>query len=123
MILVDTSVWIDHLHRAEPGLERLLGDDLVATHDGVIEELALGSIRQRDEVIGLLAALIRVPRVRHEELMQFVDREQLWGRGLSVIDVQLLGSARLARAAIWSRDKRLVAAAADLGVGTFARST
>lgn len=121
MIVVDTSVWIDHLHRAEPRLQTLLAEDLVATHDGIIEELALGSIRQRGAVIALLSALTRVPRLRHDELVLFVEREQLWGRGLSAIDVQLLGSARLARAAIWSRDKRLVAAAADLGVELMAQ--
>lgn len=119
MILVDTSVWIDHLHRTEPGLEELLGNDVVATHDGIIEELALGSIARRDATISLLGALTRAPRLRHGELLVLVERERLWGRGLSVIDVQLLGSARLARAAIWTRDKRLLAAAADLGVGLF----
>lgn len=119
MILVDTSVWIDHLHRGEPQLQSLLGDDRVATHDGIIQELALGSIRGRETVLSLLAALSRVPQLHHAELMRFVEGERLWGRGLSVIDVQLLGSARLSRATIWSRDKQLVVAAADLDVDVF----
>ena len=116
MILVDTSVWIDHLHRTEPELVRLLDDDLVITHEGVVEELALGSIRQRATVIGLLGSLRRAPLLRHDELLLFVERERLWGRGLSVIDVQLLGAARLARATLWTRDKRLGHAAGELGI-------
>ena len=123
MILVDTSVWIDHLHRTEPALQRLLGDDVVATHDGIVEEIALGSIARRDATLSLLRALTRAPRLRHDELLSLVDRDRLWGRGLSVIDVQLLGSARLARAALWTRDKRLLAAAADLGVDVFDESS
>ncbi|GLZ46778.1 ribonuclease VapC32 [Actinomycetospora sp. NBRC 106375] len=123
MILVDTSVWIDHLHRTEPALSRLLGDDVVATHDGIVEEIALGSIARRDATLSLLRALIRAPRLRHDELLSLVDRDRLWGRGLSVIDVQLLGAARLARAALWTRDERLLAAAADRGVDVFDESS
>lgn len=116
MILVDTSVWIDHLHRSEPRLVGLLHDDRVAVHDDVIEELALGSLRRRDDVIGLLETLTRVPVLRHDEMMSFIENERFWGRGLSAVDVQLLGSARIAGARLWTRDKRLRAAATDLGV-------
>jgi len=124
VILVDTSVWIDHLHRSEPDLRVLLGDDAVVTHDGVIEELALGTLVQRDTMLSLLRALTRAPRLRHDELLELVDRERLWGRGLSAVDVHLLGSSRLARTAIWTRDERLLAAAAaDLGVTLFGRSS
>ncbi|NQX27108.1 PIN domain-containing protein [Microbacteriaceae bacterium VKM Ac-2854] len=118
MILVDTSVWIDHLHSTEPRLQEFLVADVVATHDGIIEELALGSIRGREEVIGRLEALRRAPRLTHDELLTFVERNDLWGRGLSVIDVHLLGSARLSWAVVWSRDKRLLAAARFLDIVT-----
>ena len=114
MILVDTSVWIDHLHRGEPKLQDLLLNDEVAMHDGIIEEIALGSIRDRGTVIALLEALSRVPVLRHNEFGLFVDQHRLWGQGLSIIDVQLLGSARLSGSTIWTRDKRLRAAAVRL---------
>jgi hypothetical protein len=98
-------------------------DDVVATHDGIVEEIALGSIARRDATLSLLGALIRAPRLRRDELLSLVDRDRLWGRGLSVIDVQLLGSARLARAALWTRDERLLTAAAGLGVDVFDESS
>lgn len=119
MILVDTSVWIDHLHRAEPHLARLLGADLAVVHEGVIQELALGSIAQRTTVLGLLSNLRRAPLLSHEELLTFVERNRVWGRGLSAIDAQLLGAARIARLTLWTRDKRLRTAAAELKLGLF----
>lgn len=98
MILVDTSVWIAHLHRLETTLRTLLLDDRAATHDGVIQVLALGSLAARDEVPAALGRLTRLPSLRREEFVDFVDRERLWGGGLSAIDVHLLGAARIAAA-------------------------
>lgn len=116
MILVDTSVWIDHLHRGDRRLQQLLLEDHVWTHVGVVEELAVGSMRNRATVLELMGALRFAPDLHHAELMAFVDSHRLWGRGLGVVDVRLLGAARLARIHLWTRDKGLMSAADDLGV-------
>ena len=116
MILVDTSIWIDHFHAPEPSLVTFLRDNLVGCHRAVIEELALGAIRQRNRVLVLLQNLQRFPILTHEEVMALVDRRQLWGRGLSAADVHLLGSVMLVSGArLWTRDKRLLAAWRDGG--------
>lgn len=117
MILVDTSIWIDHLRAEEPELVARLQDDAVGCHPYVIEELALGSIRERERVLGLLADLHTFPVVTHRELLELVDRRRLWGRGLSAVDTHLLGSVALVPGArLWTRDRRLLAAARDVGV-------
>jgi len=117
VILVDTTIWVDHLHACERSLVALLGDDQVGCHRSVIEELALGSIRQRDSVLALLESLHRFPILTHEEVMALVDERQLWGRGLSMVDAHLLGSVMLVGGArLWTRDKRLLAACRDSGV-------
>ncbi|MBU9766366.1 type II toxin-antitoxin system VapC family toxin [Mycobacterium sp. TNTM28] len=117
MILVDTSVWIDHLHAAETRLVRLLGADEIGCHPLVVEELALGSIKQRDVVLDLVANLYRFPPVTHSEVLHLVERRRLWGRGLSATDVNLLGSVALVDGAqLWTRDKRLKAACGEVGV-------
>ena len=116
MILVDTSIWIDHFHASEPSLVALLRDDQVGCHRGVIEELALGSINQRDRVLTLLESLKGFPVLTHQEVMALLDGRQLWGRGLSAVDVHLLGSVMLVGGArLWTRDKRLLAACGDGG--------
>jgi predicted nucleic acid-binding protein len=116
VILVDTSIWIDHLRASEPLLVRLLGDDQVGCHRAVIEELALGSIKQRDRVLALLGNLQRFPVLAHEEVVALVAGRHLWGRGLSAVDVHLLGSVLLVGGAqLWTRDKRLLAACRDCG--------
>ncbi len=117
MILVDTSIWIDHLHASEPHLVELLGRDEACSHPMVVEELALGSLARREETLELLGNLPALPILSHAELLIFVAANRLWGRGLSPVDVHLLGSTRLAGgAALWTRDKRLHAAALELGV-------
>ena len=116
MILVDTSIWIDHLHASEPLLVSLLRDHQVGCHRAVIEELALGSIKRRDHVLDLLESLQGFPVLTHEEVMVLVAGRQLWGRGLSAVDVHLLGSVMLVGGArLWTRDKRLLAACRDSG--------
>jgi predicted nucleic acid-binding protein len=116
VILVDTSIWIDHLHASEPWLVAFLGEDQVGCHRAVIEELALGSIKQRDGVLALLESLQGFPVLTHEEVMALINGRQLWGRGLSAVDVHLLGSVMLtAGARLWTRDKRLLAACRDSG--------
>jgi predicted nucleic acid-binding protein len=117
VILVDTSIWIDHLHKTEAELVDLLARDEVGSHPMVLEELALGSLKRRNAVISLLSALYRFPSVSHEEILDFVDARRLWGRGLSAADVHLLGSVLLERGSrLWTRDKRLQTAAAGVGV-------
>lgn len=114
MILVDTSIWIDHLHRTDSALVELLNVDSVGVHPFVIEELALGSIKQRETVLGLLENLTTFPVLNHTEVRAFVEARRLWGRGLSAIGVHLLGSVTVVPGArLWTRDKRL-APACDL---------
>lgn len=117
MILVDTSVWIDHLHTPDARLVSLLGRDQIGCHPLVIEELALGSIKHRGQVLESLENLRQFPVVTHAELLALVESRQLWGRGLSVVDAALLGAILIADGAkLWTRDKRLKAAAAEIGV-------
>lgn len=117
MILVDTSVWIDHLHATEARLVRLLADDEIGCHPFIVEELALGSIQQRDVVLGLLANLYQFPTVVHLEVLHLVAHRRLWGKGLSAIDANLLGSVALVDGArLWTRDERLKAVCSEVGV-------
>lgn len=88
----------------------------MSTHIGIIEELALGSIRRRSVVLSLLDSLVKLPVLSHDEFLILTERHHLWGRGLGVVDIHLLGSALLAEARLWTRDKRLSAAAAELAV-------
>lgn len=117
MILVDTAIWIDHLHRPEPALRALLEDSMVCTHPMVIGELALGSMRQRSQTLSFLVGLDSLPTAGHEEVLHLVEAHQLHGRGLSLVDAHLLASLRLSRATtLWTRDRRLRAAAERLDV-------
>ena len=117
MILVDTSIWIDHLRQPEPDLIALLDDEQVATHPMIIGELALGSIRNRIEVIGLLRDLPAVVSSTHAECLRFVEARRLYGRSLSLVDAHLLASATLTpHSSIWTRDRNLAAAASEMSL-------
>jgi predicted nucleic acid-binding protein len=114
VVLVDSSVWVDHLRRGNPSLSALLTDSEVACHPFVIGELACGTLNNRAEILSLLQSLPAVPEVAHEELLLFVERHQLLGRGLGLIDAHLLAAARLATIPLWTLDRRLREAATKL---------
>ncbi|MGB3414159.1 MAG: type II toxin-antitoxin system VapC family toxin [Microbacteriaceae bacterium] len=117
MILVDTSIWVDHLHKSDPELVKLLHDDEVGCHEYVIQELALGSIARRETVLELLESLKQFPTLTHTEVMTMINAHSLWGRGLSTVDCHLLGAALLVNGSrLWTRDKRLIAACDELGI-------
>ena len=117
MILVDSAVWIDHFHTADLQLQRLLEAPLVCSHPMIVGELALGSLRHRSETLRLLAALETVPTATHDEVQHLVETHRLYGRGLSLVDAHLLASLRLLPGTrMWTRDRRLQSAAAELQV-------
>lgn len=116
MILVDTSVWVDHLSRGVPAMASLLDGETVLMHPFVIGELACGDIRSRREVLQLLSTLPAAPVATEGEALAMIERHKMMGRGLGYIDVHLLTSVVLCGCRIWSRDKQLVAAATDLKV-------
>jgi hypothetical protein len=112
MILVDTSVWIDHLQRSDSSLQQLLRDDKVLCHPMVIGELAVGSFRQREVILQRLSALPAAIAASHDEALRFITRHSLYGRGIGYIDAHLLAAVRLTpRSTLWTRNKRLREAA------------
>ena len=118
MILVDTSVWVDHLHHGDEAVAALLDQGSVIMHPFILGELACGSLRNRDETLRTLAALPRAAVATDDEALVMIERSRLMGRGLGYIDVHLIASALIGGDVIWSRDKSLDLAARELKVRT-----
>lgn len=117
MIIVDTSVWIDHLKNGNAVLADLLGTGRVLAHSFITGELALGSLRQRSAVLESLRDLPQATVASDDEVMILIEREQLYGIGIGYLDAHLLAAARLTPGTlIWTRDRRLRQAAAQLGL-------
>ena len=117
MILVDSSVWIDHLRATDRALAALLDRAQVLAHPFVVGELSLGILGQRRAILDALQGLPQAIVAKDSEALAFIDRHALHGRGIGYIDAHLLTSARLtADAALWTRDKRLQAVAAEFGI-------
>ena len=117
MILVDTSVWIDHLRTGDPQLTALLQEAQVLAHPWVIGELALGQLSGRSEILRLLSNLPRATIATEAEVMTLVETRHLFGLGIGYVDAHLLAATLLTTgASLWTRDKRLAAAAADLEI-------
>jgi predicted nucleic acid-binding protein len=113
VILVDTSVWIEHLRSADAILSELLGDGEVLGHPFVSGELALGNLRQRDDIIRISRRLPQAISASHEEVLRLIDREVLFGCGIGYVDAHLLAATRLTVGSkLWTRDRRLHAVAA-----------
>ena len=117
MILVDTSIWIDHLRADNSALKRLLDAGRVLMHPFVIGELALGRLGQREMILAALSDLPRAELATDPEVLGFINHQALFGRGIGYVDAHLLASVRLtAGAQLWTRDARLRDVAEALGL-------
>lgn len=117
MVLIDTSVWVDHLQRGNAELADLLNRAQVLTHPFVIGELALGSLQQRSTILEALQNLPACTTATDAEVLNFIDANALHGIGIGYVDAHLLAATRLTPAAkLWTLDKRLQSAAARLGL-------
>lgn len=116
MILVDTSVWINHLRDSEAHLETLLLDCDVICNTHIIGELACGNLKNRKEILSLLQSLPTSPQIDFKEYLYFIEHNRLSGRGLEFVDIHLLASAQLGQVRLWTFDERLNATATDLGL-------
>jgi predicted nucleic acid-binding protein len=118
VILVDTSVWIDHLRKGNAVLRRLLETGQVLSHPFVIGELAMGSLKQRNLVLSALQDLPKAMVAREDEVLRFTSERALFGLGIGYIDAHLLVAVQLTpEALLWTRDKRLSEIAVKLSLG------
>jgi predicted nucleic acid-binding protein len=116
MIVVDTSVWVDHLRHGNTRLAQLLVDNRVLVHPAIIGELACGNLRNRAEILSLLASLPQAKEADHAEVLQFLDMHRLFGQGLGWVDAHILAAAVLTHAELWTRDRAMRSAALRLGI-------
>ncbi|MCT0199230.1 type II toxin-antitoxin system VapC family toxin [Synechococcus sp. CS-1325] len=116
MILVDTSVWVDHLRAGVPHLAELLEGGEVLSHPWVIGEIACGHLRARRQVLALLEGLPTVTLASHSEVLLLIERHPLAGRGIGYIDAHLLASAKLSRCSLWTLDRRMVVLGGELAL-------
>ena len=118
MVLIDSSIWVDFLKSGgQPQLAQLLSFQQVLMHEMVLGEVAMGSKQQRENALELLPFLPTAQVASHLEVMALVDRHHLYGRGVGYVDMHLLTAAvLLPGTTLWTHDKRLQAAASQLGV-------
>ena len=116
MVIVDTSIWISHLRDGNRRLEHLLMDEEVLCHPFIVGELACGNLKNREKILSLLQFLPMSPSVDNKEILYFIGRYRLMGKGIGFIDVHLLASACLAKVPLWTSDKKLKSSATALNI-------
>lgn len=117
MILADTSVWINHFRARDDLLADLLASTQIVTHPFVVGEIAMGSLANRNHVIGLLRALPSTTAASHDEVLHFADRHRLYGLGIGLVDAHVLAATLLSPGTrLWTVDKRLANIAARMGL-------
>lgn len=115
MILVDTSVWVDHFRVGNEVLAHALTEGLVLMHSFVLGELACGNLRKRDQILADLNTLPFAAHASHEEVMHLLDERKLWGIGIGWVDAHLLASTLLSGCDFWTLDQRLNKAGKSVG--------
>lgn len=117
MILVDSSIWIDHLQSGMPALVELLHVGRVLTHPFVVGELACGNLKNRKAILSLLQDLPAAPVATDEEVLFFIERRGLMGKGIGYVDAHLLAAISMTGTGrLWTRDKRLAGVAGAIGL-------
>lgn len=116
MILVDTSVWVDHLRSGVPLLTNLLQEGEVLIHPWVIGEIACGNLRNRNQVLDLLHGLPTAVVASDSEVLLLIERSNLMGRGIGCVDAHLLAAAKLSHCGLWTQDRRLAVLAQEQGL-------
>jgi predicted nucleic acid-binding protein len=116
VILVDTSIWVNHFRRSDETLAGLLQQAEVLCHPFVIGELSCGNLKNRREILRLLADLPAAVIADHQEVLQFVEMRKLIGKGIGWIDAHLLASTVISDCTLWTADKKLRASAEAVGV-------
>jgi len=116
VVLVDTSIWIDHLRTGSRQLAALLLDTEVVCHPYIIGELACFNLKNREGILSLLQVLPAAPTISQDEFLFFIEQHKLMGQGIGFVDVHLLASALLSDLSFWTGDRRLQAAASKLGI-------
>jgi predicted nucleic acid-binding protein len=116
MILADTSVWINHLDKPSEVMSRLLLEDRILLHPFVIGEVALGNLRNRHAILASLQKMPTLPVTDESDVLTMITSHNLFGSGVGYVDCHLLSSVALAKARLWTSDKRLAAAATKMNV-------
>ena len=116
MILADSSIWIDHLRSPEQTLVSLLEAEQIVVHPWVTGELACGNLADRENTLQLLRSAPQARVVDEDEVLFFIDRHRVAGKGVGYIDMHLLAAAALDSLKLWTRDRRLSEVAAMLGL-------
>jgi predicted nucleic acid-binding protein len=114
-VLADTSIWVDHFRRADTLLAGLLDHGDIVIHPFVIGELLLGGVPKASDLLDDLNTLPKATNASNDEVLEFIVKRKLSGLGIGYVDAHLLASTMLTiEASIWTRDKRLLAAARSL---------
>ncbi len=119
MVLVDTSVWIEHLRARAPGLAHLLTEGQVLSHLLVVGELACGNLSDRRRILADLSTLPSVKHASHQEVLDLVENRRLWGQGIGWIDSHLLASTLITGCEFWTFDKVLHRVARGIGLSLY----
>jgi predicted nucleic acid-binding protein len=115
-VLADTSIWIDHLRGQQAGLEKLLAEDRIVMHTLVRAELSCGNLPRRAWLLHRWRMLNPVEECGHHEVLDFIEQEKLYGRGVGFVDCHLLTACVRGGARLWTRDRRLRALSEEIGV-------
>jgi predicted nucleic acid-binding protein len=119
MILADTSIWVDHLRKRDETLFAWLNEGRIITHPFVVGELAMGNLPKRSVVLESLKRLRQATVASDAEVLDFIERADIAGRGIGYVDAHLLAAVRITQgASLWTRDKRLAAIAQRLALAT-----
>lgn len=118
-LLADTSIWIDYLRQGESALAKQVSEGQIVMHEMILGELAVGNLKQRQLLLKRWRSLPTIQTASNSQVLDFLETNQLMGKGVGWIDLPLLTAVSLAdETFLRTRDKRLKKIADDLSLST-----
>jgi predicted nucleic acid-binding protein len=116
VILVDTSIWIDHFRVANSDLVQISMSRMALIHPFIVGELAMGSLSNRQQTMKYLQEFPAASRATDAEVLDLIETRKLYGIGIGFADAHLLASCLLDGSSLWTRDRRLRTVAETLSI-------
>jgi predicted nucleic acid-binding protein len=114
-VLVDTSVWIEHIKKTDDVLTKLLRDNLVVVHPFVFGELLLGGMPAESEFAQLLDKTKEKFILYPDTIATMINNSDVVGQGIGLIDTYLLHYCKSKGLKLYTRDGKLATLATRCG--------
>jgi hypothetical protein len=98
-------------------MQDLLNRGKIAMHPFVVGEIALGSLRNRQQKLSAMDSLRKVKVAQMSEVRRMIEAHTLYAKGIGLTDAHIIASCLITPGTqLWTRDAAMKTVAKAIGV-------